>query len=167
MTDNNHTPAGLGTTVHILPPDGYDGEKLDGIRIDLSKTPKPSPDDKHKGWTVTGNVDLCISEEERQAWRRYFRGKGRLPRRRKKQLLRRVLESKEAVGIITGVMLVLPPLAYNYCAERMFPDRSLPLVRNKAEDRLVHLCMNRAMRLMRGEVAKAIKRFGMDKAESE
>lgn len=102
-----------------------------------------------KGFTLTGTAsfDGCTKEQKKLMHRMMY-GQGRLPRRRKKQVLNRVLRHDNRICRI--IAFLIHPMygktdALNLMAPTMFHDkvRGTVLVLNEAEYHTTYLCLKR------------------------
>lgn len=101
------------------------------------------------GFTITGTATVYATPEQNKLFRRLTQGQGRLPRRRKKQLMSRVL-SREKICRVIARFTVRPMFdrndALDLTVQVMFNDKANGLeqiVINEAEYHTAYLCLKR------------------------
>lgn len=101
-----------------------------------------------KGFTITGTVTLEATPEQQRLIHRLAYGQGRLPRRRKKQVMNRVLRHDNRIcriiAFLTHPMFSESDVLY-LMAQVMFQDKvqGNVLAINEAEYHTTYLCLKR------------------------
>ena len=111
------------------------------------------------GFTLTGTMTFDATPEQKKLFRRLAYGNGRLPRRRKKQVMNRVL--RHGIRIVGIIFHIARPMFYEtdalkFLIQVMYHDkvRDNSLLINEAEYHTACLCLKRIEKKYRKDIEK-------------
>lgn len=178
MGEENMNPAGLGGKLYFCRKEDLEKDpntplqevKLEQHVGDISMFEDEQQEHKNgyssmKGFTITGTATLETTPEQQRLIHRLAYGQGRLPRRRKKQVMNRVLRHDiricKIVSLLMYQMFSDSELLY-IMANVMFRDKvhGYVLAVNEAEYHTVYLCLKRIKKKYRKYIAP-LKKAGI------
>lgn len=164
MGEENMNPAGLGSKLYFCRKEDFEKDpntpmqevKLEPVKIDdIAMFEDVAQECGNgysgmKGFTLTGTATFNgCTKEQKKLMRRMMYGQGRLPRRRKKKLMNRVL-SREKICRVIARFTVRPMFdkndALDLTVQVMFNDKAHGLgiiIINEAEYHTAYLCLKR------------------------